>query len=131
MKGVIPLYEAEEVKADDGDDSVAGSIESRQQEVDANEDYIEFVDEEENSVYLQVIRYFYYNGEEYVVLGVDPTTNSNEDTTAKDEIYIMKVVLEEGDSDVKLETFEPIENEVLLNNLIRIASQKVEWKRFK
>lgn len=126
MKGVIPLYEAEEVKADDGDDSVAGSIESRQQEVDANEDYIEFVDEEENSVYLQVIRYFYYNGEEYVVLGVDPTTNSNEDTTAKDEIYIMKVVLEEGDSDVKLETFEPIENEVLLNNLIRIASQKVE-----
>ena len=125
MKGVIPLYKEEEINADDGDDSVAGSIESRQQEVDANEDYIEFVDEKENSVYLRVIRYFYYNGKEYVVLGVDPTTNSNEDNTAKDEIYIMKVILEE-DSDVKTETFESIENEVLLNNLIRIASQKVE-----
>ena len=36
---------------------------------EATRDLIEGVDEDGNNVMLEVVRYFFYNGEEYVVLG--------------------------------------------------------------
>ena len=36
---------------------------------DETRDLIEGVDEDGNNVLLEVVRYFFYNGEEYVVLG--------------------------------------------------------------
>ena len=56
--GAIPLYNDE--------DQTLGGMTAEDME---DQDFIEGVDEDGNKVLLQVVRYFFYNGEEYVVLG--------------------------------------------------------------
>ena len=97
-------------------------------------DFIEGVDEDGNTILLEVIRYFFYNGEEYVILGdvqeadddhdhqCDCGHEDCEDVTV--ELYIMKVVPSEEDDDT--EEFVPIEDEALLEQLIRVAESTFE-----
>ena len=63
------------------------------------QDLIEGVDEDGNTVMLEVVRYFFYNGEEYVVLGDAHTDDEAEDSEDEEEVnlYIMKVVEKEED----------------------------------
>ncbi len=102
-------------------------------EEEMEQDLIEGVDEEGNKVLLEVVRYFFYNGEEYVVLG-DAQTDSEcdgecehcgHDHGADDEedavnLYIMKVVESEEDGE-DMEEFVPVEDEALLEKLIEIV----------
>ena len=93
-------------------------------------DLIEGVDEDGNNVLLEVVRYFFYNGEEYVVLGdahesdCDCECEHCEGCAAEDEeavnLYIMKVVETEEDGE-EMETFEPVEDEDLLEKLIDVV----------
>ena len=98
-------------------------------------DLIEGVDEDGNNVLLEVVRYFFYNGEEYVVLGdahesdCDCECEQCEGCADEDEdavnLYIMKVVETEEDGE-ELETFEPVEDEDLLEKLIDVVQADFE-----
>ena len=98
-------------------------------------DLIEGIDEDGNNVLLEVVRYFFYNGEEYVVLGdahesdCDCECEHCEGCADEDEdavnLYIMKVVETEEDGE-ELETFEPVEDEDLLEKLIDVVQADFE-----
>lgn len=124
-KQVIPLY---------SDDQALGGMSAEEM----NQDLIEGVDEEGNKVLLQVVRYFFYNGEEYVVLGdAQPEgeccggcehCDHDHDHECKEEdeddeavnLYIMKVVESEEDGE-EVEEFVPVEDEDLLEKLIEVV----------
>ena len=93
------------------------------------QDLIEGVDEDGNTVMLEVVRYFFYNGEEYVVLGdahvgEDESEDSEEDEEAVN-LYIMKVVEKEEDGE-ELEEFLAVEDEDLLEKLIEVVQADFE-----
>ena len=95
-------------------------------------DLIEGVDEDGNKVLLEVVRYFYYNGDEYVVLGdAQPDSECDEECEHCDhdhgdeeeeavDLYIMKVVESEEDGE-EMEEFVPVEDEDLLEKLVEIV----------
>ena len=101
-----------------------------------DQDFIEGVDEDGNKVLLQVVRYFYYNGEEYVVLGDAQEEDEcgchcdecgcscEEDDEEPVNLYIMKVVESEDDEDT--EEFVPVEDEELLGKLIEVVQTDFE-----
>lgn len=121
-KEAIPLY-----SEDQNQNGILGEEEPR--------DLIEGVDEDGNNVLLEVVRYFFYNGEEYVVLGdahesdCDCECEHCEGCAAEDEeavnLYIMKVVETEEDGE-EMETFEPVEDEDLLEKLIDVVQADFE-----
>lgn len=112
-----------------------------------DQDLIEGVDEDGNKVLLQVVRYFYYNGEEYVVLGdaqqedecgcgCEECAHHHEeaeecgcDECDEEEdpvnLYIMKVVETTEDGE-ELEEFTPVEDEALLEKLIEVVQTEFE-----
>ena len=105
-----------------------------------DQDFIEGVDEDGNKVLLQVVRYFFYNGEEYVVLGDAQQEDEcgchcgecehscdgedDEDDEEAMNLYIMKVVESEDDKDT--EEFVPVEDEDLLEKLIEVVQTDFE-----
>ena len=106
-----------------------------------DQDLIEGVDEDGNKVLLEVVRYFFYNGEEYVVLGdaqhgddcgchcdeCEASCEADEDDGDDDEtvnLYIMKVVPSGEDEDT--EEFVPVEDEDLLDKLIEVVQTDFE-----
>lgn len=99
-----------------------------------NRDLIEGVDEDGNEILLEVIRYFFYNGEEYVVLGEAHEDDCGCDCEhchehCEDEedegVFIMKVVAAEEDGE-EIETFVPVEDEELLDKLIDVVEADFE-----
>ncbi len=118
----------------DNDDQLMGGTAAEETDLDL----IEGVDEEGNKVLLEVVRYFFYNGEEYVVLGdaqqkgeCDETcehcSHDHEDTDEEEAVnlYIMKVVETEEDGE-EMEEFAPVEDEALLEKLIEIVQADFE-----
>ena len=96
-------------------------------------DLIEAVDEDGNSVLLEVVRYFFYNGEEYVVLGEAPEGHDccgceecdhhhedDDDEEIAINHYIMKVIEKEEDGE-EIEEFEPVEDEALFEQLCKVV----------
>ena len=95
-------------------------------------DFVEGLDEDGNTVELEVIRYFFYNGEEYVVLGEvppedDESENPNGTNLAEGDeeeetigLHIMKVVETEEDGE-EMEEFVPVEDDDLLEKLFDIV----------
>ena len=126
--GEIPLYNKDE------DQSVGGMAADEME----NADLIEAVDEDGNTILLEVIRYFFYNGEEYVILGDvqqaddghDHCENGHEETAEEStvELYIMQVVPSEEDDDT--EEFVPVEDDDLLEQLIRVAEATFDEDMF-
>ena len=90
-------------------------------------DVVEFVDDEGNTLLLEVMDYFFYNGEEYAIL----TDSNDEDATdadAEDEgiaCYVMKIVATTDESGEELEEFVPVEDQALEAKLMEIASMKL------
>lgn len=119
--GAIPL---------DSKDQSLGGVSAEEEE---SRDLIEGVDEDGNNVLLEVVRYFFYNGEEYVVLGdaqsdsecdcgCEHCDHSHEDEDEEDAVnlYIMKVVESEEDGE-EMESFVPVEDNDLLEKLIEVV----------
>ena len=79
-------------------------------------DLVEMEDDEGGTVTLRVERYFFYNGDEYVLLSDDIEGNKAESDIAR---YVMKVVPlpEEGED---MEEFVPVEDE-LMERLVKAA----------
>ena len=100
-------------------------------------DLIEGIDDEGNNVLLEVVRYFFYNGEEYVVLGEAHEgdcdceecdhcdCHEEEDDEEAVNLYIMKVVEKEEDGE-EIEEFLPVEDEDLLEKLIEVVQADFE-----
>ena len=99
-------------------------------------DLIEGVDEDGNKILLEVVRYFFYNGEEYVVLGEahegecdcgceDCDHDHEEEEEEAVNLYIMKVVETEEDGE-EMEEFLPVEDEDLLEKLIEVVQADFE-----
>ena len=124
--GAIPLY---------SDDQPLGGVAAESEET---HDFIEGIDEDGNNVLLEVVRYFFYNGEEYVVLGdahddgdtecdcehCHPEDGDDEEEEAVN-LYIMKVVEGEEDGE-EIEEFVPVEDEDLLEKLIEVVQADFE-----
>lgn len=122
-KEVIPLYEEENEALD----------------------IIEMTDDEGNTILMQVVDYFFYNGEEYVIL-TDSIHDDDcdceechhehehgeqcacgcEDIDETEEItcYIMKVIESTVDGE-EVEEFVPVEDQALEAKLIEIATTKL------
>jgi hypothetical protein len=125
--GAIPLFSDE--------DQELGGMTAEDTE---GQDLIEGVDEDGNKVLLEVVRYFFYNGEEFVVLGdaqqedecgchCDECESSCEEEDDDEEpvnLYIMKVV--ESKDDEESEEFVPVEDEDLLEKLIEVVQADFE-----
>ena len=100
-------------------------------------DLIEGVDEDGNNILLEVVRYFFYNGEEYVVLGeahegecdCEECEHCGHDHEEDEEeavnLYIMKVVEKEEDGE-EIEEFLPVEDDDLLEKLIEVVQADFE-----
>lgn len=81
-------------------------------------DVIEGTDEDGNRLMLSVEKYFFYNGEEYVLLrALRDEPDESEDGT----LYVMKVEVSKDESGEEVEDFLPVEEE-LMDNLIQAVS---------
>ncbi len=95
-------------------------------------DIVEGTDEEGNKILLQVMEYFFYNGEEYVVLG--DAEESEEDCEEceceacgheeghdhETDLYIMKVITSTDESGEEVEEFVPVDED-LMDKLIQVV----------
>lgn len=76
-------------------------------------DIIEGTDEDGNRLLLTVEKYFFYNGEEYVLLrqfeeDAPPVDESSDSQT----LYVMRVVVSKGEDGEEIEDFEPVEEDL-------------------
>lgn len=120
-KQAIPLY---------CDDQILGGSAAEEE----TRDLVELTDEDGNSVLTEVVRYFFYNGEEYVVLGevheddCDCEACEHCDHDHEEEavnVFIMKVVETEEDGE-EMEEFLPVDDEDLLEKLIEVVEADFE-----
>lgn len=93
-------------------------------------DIVEFTDEDGNSLSLEVLDYFFYNGEEFAVLGdaeesCECCCDAEEDEACDHEhsLYIMKVITSTDDNGDEMEEFIPVE-EGLMDQLIEIVQTR-------
>lgn len=100
-------------------------------------DIVEFTDDDGNSLLLEVLDSFYYNGEEFVVLGdVDDACECeqedgacgcghehDEDCEHEHSLYIMKVETSTDENGDEVEEFTPVE-ENLMEALIKIVETR-------
>ena len=85
-------------------------------------DIIEGTDGDGNRVLLVVEKYFYYNGEEYVLLRPQDEAELPEDRVTR---YVMQVKVTEEDGE-EIEEFEPVD-EALAQRLIPVI--QAQWKQ--
>ena len=82
--------------------------------MDEELDIVTLEDENGEELQLRVERYFYFNGEEYVILSTDL-----EGTQEDPDRFVMRVTPVEGEEE--MEEFTPIEDEELEDRLIKAA----------
>ena len=82
-------------------------------------DVVEFVDDEGNTLLLEVMDYFFYNGEEFAAL-CDAKENPTDDDPDDDPVYIMKVNVFTDENGEEMEEFVSPE-EALMDKLIQVV----------
>ena len=100
-------------------------------------DIVVFTDDEGNDFELEVMDYFFYNGQEYAVLsdaedaecGCEECAHDEEtcddeacEGCADQEVYIMEIVQMDDD----MEEFVPIEDDSLMEKLIAIVQRRFD-----
>ena len=96
-------------------------------------DIVEFTDEDGNSLLLEVLDSFYYNGEEFAVLGdVEEECDCGEegcnhehgeDCEHEHSLYIMKIETSTDENGEEVEEFIPVED-ALMEALIEIVQTR-------
>lgn len=89
-------------------------------------DIIEGTDEDGNRLLLTVEKYFFYNGDEYVLLkeyveGAEAPANVED----KETLYVMRVTVSTNGDGEEIEDFEPVEEE-LAQRLIPVI--RTQWQ---
>ena len=82
-------------------------------------DVVEFSDDEGNTLLLEVMDYFFYNGEEFAAL-CDAREDPADDDPDDDPVYIMKINTFVDENGEEMEEFVPPEEE-LMEKLIQIV----------
>lgn len=82
-------------------------------------DVVEFVDDEGNTLLLEVMDYFFYNGEEFAAL----QDAKEEGEESDDGVYIMKINSFTDENGEEMEEFVPPEEE-LMEKLIAIVNTR-------
>lgn len=80
-------------------------------------DIIELESESGETLHLRVDRYFFYNGDEYVLLTDDCGEGKSQEEISH---YVMKVVPLEDEDGEEMEEFVPVEDE-LMDQLIQVV----------
>ena len=88
-------------------------------------DLIEMTDDEGNTITMQVLDYFFYNGDEYVILTDDLSDEEDEDAPEGIDCYVMKVNTSTDENGEEMEEFVPIDDPELESKLIEIASSRL------
>ena len=89
-------------------------------------DIIEGEDDEGNPMLLKVERYFYYNGEEYVLLRqID--SEDDEGSDSDDRLYVMLVQVSKDEDGEEVEDFLPVEDD-LMEALIKEGSCDLSYE---
>lgn len=91
-------------------------------DMDQEPDIVELTDDEGNVIPMQVVDYFFYNGEEFVILADMEETEDDEDISC----YVMKVTVSTDENGEELESFEPIEDADFEAKLIEVANAQLE-----
>lgn len=81
-------------------------------------DIIEISDESGDPLLMRVERYFYYNGEEYVLLRQIDSTTDEAQPEGDERLYVMRVKVSLDEDGEEIEDFEPIDSE-LMESLIK------------
>lgn len=102
-------------------------------------DLVEFTDEEGNSITLEVLDTFFYNGEEFAVLAdadeeacecaCEECAGEHEEGCECEEcegedIYLMKIETSTDENGEKIEEFVPVEDDSLVEKLIEIVQTR-------
>lgn len=87
-------------------------------------DIIEMTDDEGNTILMQVVDYFFYNGEEYVILS-DTVEGEDEEEAEELNCYVLQVLTSTNEDGEEMEEFVPIEDLDLEEKLIEIANSKL------
>ena len=82
-------------------------------------DVVEFTDDEGNTLLLEVMDYFFYNGEEFAAL-CDAKEDPSDDDPDDDPVYIMKINTFTDENGEEMEEFVPPE-EALMEKLIAVV----------
>ena len=82
-------------------------------------DIIEFTDEAGNTMLLEVMDYFFYNGEEFAAL-CDAKEDPTDDDPDDDPVYIMKINVFTDENGVEMEEFVS-PDESLMDKLIQVV----------
>ena len=82
-------------------------------------DVVEFSDDEGNTLLLEVMDYFFYNGEEFAAL-CDAKEDPADDDPDDDPVYIMKINTFVDENGEEMEEFVPPDEE-LMEKLIQIV----------
>ena len=88
-------------------------------------DLLEMTDEDGNTILLQVLDYFFYNGQEYAILADAPKEANTADVPDEVGCYVVRVNTFTDESGEEMEEFVPIEDEALEEKLIEIASTRL------
>ncbi len=82
-------------------------------------DIVEFTDEQGNTLLLEVMDYFFYNGEEFAAL-CDAKEEAADDDHDDDPVYIMKINSFTDENGEEMEEFVP-PDEALMEKLIAVV----------
>jgi len=82
-------------------------------------DIVEFTDDEGNTLLLEVMDYFFYNGEEFAAL----CEANEEEDSEESPVYIMKINAFTDENGEEFEEFVPPEEE-LMEKLIQIVNTR-------
>lgn len=82
-------------------------------------DIVVFTDDEGNDFELEVMDYFFYNGEEFAAL-CDAKENPSDDDPDDDPVYIMKINAFTDENGEEMEEFVP-PDEALMEKLIQVV----------
>ena len=88
-------------------------------------DLIELTDEDGNTDTFEILDYFFYNGQEYALVGEyveEPDPENPEDIGC----FVMKVDTVTDENGEELDEFNPIEDDALEERLFEIATTRLE-----
>lgn len=82
-------------------------------------DVVEFTDDEGHTLLLEVMDYFFYNGEEFAAL-CDARENPADDDPDDDPVYIMKINAFTDENGEEMEEFVP-PDDALMEKLVKVV----------
>ena len=91
-------------------------------DMNMEEDIIDFEDEDGNVIPFEVVDYVFYNGEEYALLTEVTEEEADEENQ---ECIVCRVAAETEEDGEETETFVPVEDETLAQKLVDIFNTRI------